>query len=240
MYEVKVEKFEGPLDLLLELIENEKLDITEISLSKITDVYLNEVSHLDPKVYDVAEFLVVAARLIYLKSKAILPSLATEDEEEEIEDLKAKLEVYKKYKEAAKEFGLILEKNQRSYAAKKPHVQPPSFVPPKGVEMKELWKIFNKLLKDMPQELQREEVSLPSEKVTVEERLVHLAETFKTKKKHKLSSILKNSRTKLEAIVTFLAVLELVKCKQVKVKQESNFEDIDLEWVNQKAVHAKI
>lgn len=231
MYEVKVEKFEGPLDLLLELIENEKLDITEISLSKITDVYLKEVSNLDPKVYDVAEFLVVAARLIYLKSKAILPSLASEEEEEEIEDLKAKLEVYRKYKEAAKEFGLILEKNQRSYAAKKPHIQTAGFVPPKGVEMKELWKTFQKLLKDMPQELVREEVSLPTEKITVEEKLADLTKSFKTQKKHKFSSILRTTNSKLEAIITFLAVLELVKCKQVKVNQTNNFDDIDLEWV---------
>lgn len=230
MYEIKVDKFEGPLDLLLELIEGEKLDITEISLSKITDRYLSEVSNLDPKVYDVAEFLVVAARLIYLKSKAILPTLATEEEEEEIEDLRAKLEVYKKYKEAAQEFGNILSKNQRSFRGKKPHLVLNNFVAPKGVELKDLWSVFNNLLKDMPEELRREEVALPAEKITVEEKLADLVGMFKTKKQHKISTILKASGSKLEAIVTFLAILELVKCKKISVKQSANFEDIDLNW----------
>lgn len=228
MYKVKVEKFEGPLDLLLELIQDEKLDITEISLAKITDKYLNEVTRLDPKAYDVAEFMLVAARLLYLKSKALLPSLETEKEEAEIEDLKAKLEIYKKYKDASKEFGNILAKNQRSFPAKKPKITVPSFVPPKGIEMNQLMKIFQKLITDMPEELKREEVALPSEKITVEEKLAHLEMSFKKKKIHKLSHLIKKSGSKLEAIIIFLAVLEMVKCKRIQVQQTSNFEDIEL------------
>lgn len=228
MYKVKVEKFEGPLDLLLELIESEKLDITEISLAKITDKYLNEVSHLDPKIYDVAEFMMVAARLLYLKSKALLPQVSNAEEEAELEDLKAKLEVYKKYKEAAKEFNTILSKHQRSYTARKPKVNMPSFVPPKGVELKSLYGIFQKLVNDLPEELAREEVALPTEKITVEEKLVHLETAFAKKKTHRFSHLIKDSRTKLEAIITFLAVLEMVKCNRVKVTQSSSFNDIEL------------
>jgi segregation and condensation protein A len=228
MYEVKVEKFEGPLDLLLGLIEDEKLDITEVSLSAITDKYLNEVSRLDPKTHDVAEFMVVASRLIYLKSKALLPNLETEEEEAEIEELKAKLEIYKKYKEAAREFGSILGKNQRSFSGKKPQLVLSNFTPPKGVDLSDLWGVFNKLITDMPEELKREEVELPSEKITVEEKLADLEKVFATKKNHKFSHILRGSKTKLEAIITFLAILELVKCKQIRVTQSSNFQDIDL------------
>lgn len=228
MYEVKVEKFEGPLDLLLELIQDEKLDITEIALAKITDKYLSEVSHLDPRVYDVAEFMVVAARLIYLKSKALLPSLASEEEEAEIEDLKAKLEVYRKYKEAAEEFGNILSKNQRSYPAHKPKMKSIHFTPPKGVDTKGLWNVFQKLLRDMPEELSREEVALPSEKITIEEKLSYLTEVFKKEKSQKLSLIIKNTSSKIEAIVTFLAILEMVKLQQLKVVSGSNFKDVEL------------
>jgi segregation and condensation protein A len=228
MYKVQVEKFEGPLDLLLELIEDEKLDITEIALAKITDKYLGEVSHLDPKVYDVAEFMLVAARLIYLKSKALLPSLVSDEEEAEIEDLKEKLEVYRKYKEAAREFGNILSKNQRSYPAHKPKLRNPSFVAPKGVEFKGLWNVFQKLLTDMPEELSREQVELPQEKITVEEKLMHLTEIFKTKKVQTLSNIIKSSKTKIDAIITFLAVLELIKLRKLSVTQSANFKDIEL------------
>lgn len=228
MLDVKVEKFEGPLSLLLELIEKEKLDITEISLSKVTDQYLQRVSSLDPKLFDVAEFMVIAAKLLYLKSKALLPSLETEEEEQEIEDLKERLEIYKKYKEAAAEFGNILKKNQRSFPAKKPKITISRFTPPKGVELPALWDTFQKLLKDMPEELAREEVALPSEKVTVEEKLVHLKQMFAGKKTHRFSGLLKDSRTKLEAIITFLAILEMVKLKQLKFTQSQNFDEIEL------------
>jgi len=228
MYKVKIETFEGPLDLLLELIENEKLDITEVSLSAITDKYLSEVSKLDPKTYDVAEFMVVAAKLLYLKSKALLPSLATQDEEEEIEDLKQKLELYKKYRDAAKEFGNILDNNQRSFSARTTRVKVKTFVPPKGVAFNDLFGVFNKLLKDMPVELTREEVELPTEKVTVESKLEQLDLIFKKDKKQRLSKLIKNSNTKVEAIVTFLAILEMIKCKILKVSQNGNFKEIDL------------
>jgi segregation and condensation protein A len=186
------------------------------------------VSSLDPKVYDVAEFILIAARLIYLKSKALLPSLETEEEEQEIEDLKARLEIYKKYKEAAGEFNNILQKNQRSFPAKKPKINFSGFTPPKGVELPGLWKTFQKLLADMPEEIQREEVRLPSEKITVEEKLAHLAGLFAKKKSHKFSHLLRDSHSKLEAIITFLALLEMVKLKQIKMTQTDNFGDIEL------------
>jgi len=231
MYKVKVEKFEGPLDLLLELIEDEKLDITEISLSNITDRYLSEIAGLDPKTYDVSEFLLVAARLLYLKSKALLPSLETEEEEAEVEDLKQKLEVYRKYRDAAREFGNILDKNQRSYPAKKPHLSVPTFTPPKGVQLPDLMKTFQRLISDMPEELAREEIELPSEKITVEQKLLDLSQVLSTKKEHKFSDVIKTAKTRIEAIITFLAILELVKCKKIRVTQSKNFDDIDLVMV---------
>lgn len=231
MLEIKVEKFEGPLALLLELIEKEKLDITEISLSKVTDQYLAKISKLDPKIYDVTEFMIIAARLIYLKSKALLPSLETEEEEEEIESLKEKLEIYKKYKEAANEFSNILKKNQRSYPAKKPEITFPKFTPPKGVDLNDLWDTFQKLLNDMPEELAREEIDIPSEKITVEEKLVHLHQIFSKNKKQSFKKILTTSKSKIEAIIIFLAVLEMVKCKKLKVTQNNNFQDIELERI---------
>lgn len=230
MLKVKVEKFEGPLDLLLELIEKERLDITEVSLSKITDQYLSKVSQLDPQIYDVADFLVIAARLIYLKSKALLPQLENDEEEQEIEDLKTKLEIYKKYRDAAKEFGNILSKNQRSFPAQKPQFIISKFTPPKGVSLDSLWKTFQKLINDMPEELKREEVEIPSEKVTVEERLVFLERHLKNKKERRLSSIIKGSKSRLEAIVTFLAILEMIKCKQIQVIETKNQKDVVVKW----------
>jgi len=232
MYNIKTEKFEGPLDLLLSLIEGEKLDITEISLAKITDKFLSETSTLDPRAHDVAEFMLVAARLLYLKSKVLLPTLETAEEEAEVQDLKDKLEIYKKYREAAQEFSSILNKNQRSYSAKKPRINIPTFTPPKGVDLGDLWRVFNKLLKDMPQELAREEIEIPTEKVTVEEKIIHLETIFSKKKIHKFSHIISESKSRVEAIVIFLALLEMVKCKKLKFSQKNSFEEIELKWVN--------
>lgn len=230
MLDVKLEKFEGPLDLLLELIEKEKLDVTEISLSKVTDQYLKKISELDPRIYDVTEFMVIAARLIYLKSRALLPDVGTEEEEQELEDLKERLETYKKYKDAAKEFGNILERNQRSFPAKKPLLSLSKFTPPKGVNLGDLWGIFQNLLDDMPEELAREEVQISSQKITVEEKLTYIHSVFKSKKRHSFKELIESSRSKIEAVVTFLAVLEMIKCKKLKVKQRGNFCDIELEW----------
>lgn len=229
MLDVKVEKFEGPLGLLLELIEKEKLNITEISLSKVTDQYLSRISTLDPKNYDITEFMTIAARLIYLKSKALLPTLETEAEEEEIENLKEKLEIYKKYKDAAKDFSNVLERNQRSYPAKKPKITIPKFTPPHEIKLSELWGIFQSLLKDMPEELSRESVAVPSEKITIESRLAHLHLVFKKNKGISFRRIIRDSGSKIEAIITFLALLEMIKHKKVNAVQSENFKDIKLE-----------
>lgn len=230
MYKVKTEKFEGPLDLLLELIEAEKLEITEISLSAITNKYLEEVSKLDPKTYDVAEFMIIAARLLYLKSKALLPSLENAEEEEEIEELKQKLEVYKKYREAAREFSNILNKNQRSFPPKKPNLNLRYFTPPRGVNLKDLWDIFTRLLTDLPEELKREEAVMPSEKITIEETIANLKELFRQKNKNNFQNVIGKAKTKIEAIVLFLAILELIKCNKLIIIQDNNKIELVGNW----------
>ncbi len=96
------------LDLLLSLIENQKLDINQLSISTVTDQYLAIIAELDQSSEEIADFLVIASKLLYIKSKALLPTIPSE-EEDEIEDLEKQLVEYKKYKEAAEEFDKILE-----------------------------------------------------------------------------------------------------------------------------------
>ena len=102
-YNIKLEQFEGPLDLLLQLTEQEKLDITRVSLAQIADQYLEYISNAkNITLAHLADFLSVASKLILIKSKALLPLLQfTEEEEEEIKDLEHQLAEYKKFKEAA-------------------------------------------------------------------------------------------------------------------------------------------
>jgi segregation and condensation protein A len=107
MYNVKLEKFEGPLELLLELIEKEQLKITELSLAHVADQYLDYIKNHDSiALENLADFLTIASRLILIKSRALLPMLqVTPEEEEEIQDLAKQLEEYKKFREASQKIG---------------------------------------------------------------------------------------------------------------------------------------
>ena len=95
---IKIDKFQGPLGLLLQLIEKEELDITEVSLAKISDQYIDSIKNtknIDPG--ETADFLVIAAKLLFIKSKALLPYLYPEEENEEIEELESQLRMYKEF-----------------------------------------------------------------------------------------------------------------------------------------------
>ncbi len=118
-YKVKLEQFEGPLDLLLELIEKEKLDITNLSLTKVADEYLSYIEDRENITLDsLASFLSVASRLILIKSRALLPLLKfSEEEEEEIKDLEYQLAEYKKFKDLSKKIGNIAGSSRTSFLA---------------------------------------------------------------------------------------------------------------------------
>lgn len=227
MYKVKIEHFEGPLDLLLQLIEGEKLDITQISLAKITDEYIEHLNELDTRSYDVAEFLVIASKLIYLKSKAVLPSLQTAEEEEEIEDLEQRLQEYKKYKEAAKLFHETLETGYRSFQRKGgPKFMVQKFTPPEGIDLNQLLDILKEALSAVPEREIEEKEEVLEKKISVEEKITEIKSFFTKKKKVSFREILKSSKSKHEIIVSFLAILDLIRQKFVNVSQNENFSEI--------------
>src|SRR5436309_252456 len=117
MYEIKQEKFEGPLELLLELIEKDKLSINEISLARVADEFLSRVKVM-PLINkeEVAEFLVIAAQLILIKTRSLLPGLQISEEEEiSIEELERRLEEYKRLKELSKKVRELAEKGHHIY-----------------------------------------------------------------------------------------------------------------------------
>ena len=118
MYNIKIEQFEGPLDLLLQLTEQEKLDITRVSLAQIADQYLQYISQAENiTLQNLADFLSVASKLILIKSKALLPLLEfSPEEEEEIKDLEHQLAEYKKFKEAAGGLNLLLQNPLRFFS----------------------------------------------------------------------------------------------------------------------------
>ncbi len=228
MYNVELEKFEGPLDLLLKLIEDNKLDITHISLSKITNSYLSEIEKIQCSSEEMAEFVVIAARLLYIKSKELLPNTETIEDEEEIADLEESLIEYQKYKIAAKRFEEILENNKRSYRRQAITEKIILFSPPKDIDQQKLFDILNDVL--ARNEVKPEGKTIIPQKFTLEEKRNEISRKIK-KGKISFIELIKDSQTKTEVIVTFLAVLEMIKQKEVTVEQNKNFADFMLSRV---------
>lgn len=224
MYRVETEKFQGPLDLLLNLIEREKLDITEISLAKITDHFLAELANLKLAEEEMAEFLLVASKLLYLKSKELLPSIENEEGEEEIEDLERSLIEYKKYRLVAEQFKEILSQEKRAYNRRGHEARQKHFMPPENLQTKDLYRIFSLI---MAREKEPETKTINTEiKYTIEEKTDLIKARLLINKQVSLLGLIKDALDRMEKIVTFLALLEMIKKKEVTIRQNNNFSDI--------------
>jgi segregation and condensation protein A len=232
MYTFKTEKFEGPLNILLKLIEDKKLEITEISLAKVADQflkYLENCQSISPAV--LADFLVIASRLILIKSRALLPTLEiTDDEEENIEDLKRQLQEYKKFKELAKSLSRMAKKKYISYSRPAYFSFQSVFYPPRNVGKKDIYKSFNRFLSKLPEpEKIAEEVI--REVVSLEDKIKQIKENLKERAEFAFEKMLNKNNSNEETIVSFLAVLELVRQQIVDVNQDKIFQEITLKAV---------
>lgn len=228
MYTVHDEQFEGPLDLLLSLIEKEQLDITRISLAKITGSYLELIADIKGDSSDLADFLVVAAKLLYIKSRNLLPNISTQDEEAEIEDLEERLREYQKVKAAAKHLEQVLADDTRSYSRRAQNDSVISFTPPANVDSGGLFALFQEILIRVEKETPEKTELRHEPKVTLEQKREHIMKHLKKGEKVSFKKIMSTAKSKIEVIVTFLAILEMVKQKEVRVAQSSNFADF---WV---------
>jgi len=228
-FTVKLEQFEGPLDLLLELIQKEKLEITRISLAKVTDSYLEHLKkNLDISSENLADFLVVAARLILIKSKALLPILElTPEEEESIFDLEARLAMYKKFKEAAETLGARFDKRQFSFSRRGYEGVAQGFFPPEGVDANVLEKVFSRILAEIPKKdkLAEERVK---EVITLEQKIDELKISLQQRIETNFKNLTQNAKDKTEIIVTFLAILELFKERIINLEQKEIFGEITI------------
>ncbi len=228
MYNVKLEKFEGPLDLLLELIEKEKLNITELNLAKVADQYLEHIrNNQSVNLENLADFLSVAAKLILIKSRALLPILKlNEEDEEEIKDLANQLREYKKFKEISVLIGKMAGLGHIFYS-RVIFLARPVFYPPENIEANDLMKYFQKVLTEIPQKQKLEE-DIMAEVITLEERISDLEVLLRQKAETCFSEIIYQAKDKIDAIVSFLAMLEMVKQKIINVEQNELFNEIKL------------
>lgn len=228
-YEVKLSVFEGPLDLLLHLIEREELDITKVSLAQVTDQYLEYLSLLGELNAEIlADFLVVAAKLLLIKSEMLLPRppKAPDEEEEDVGDeLARQLIEYKKFKEVALGLQQREEMGLRAYVrvAPLPKLERPLDLG--DVSLADLVEAVQLALDVRPPAPPVSEVVAPFT-ITVAEKMALIEERLGRQRRVSFNHLLAQATSRLEIIVTFLAVLELIKLNGVEVQQERLFGEI--------------
>lgn len=246
--EFKLEAFEGPLDLLLHLIDKNKVSIYDIPIVEITDQYLEYVEAMDREDLDlVSEFLVMAATLLDIKARLLLP---VEEEEEEAEDpreeLVAQLLEYKKYKYASEELRdeLILG-DQIMYRDPKIPREVLNYREPVdlekllgGVTLERLKAVYDDVMRrreDKLDPVRSKFGKIQRESVQISETIVKVRKAVGRGKRHSFRSLLNQGATKIEIVVTFLAILELIKTGDIILTDDSTRDDIIVEGIEPEA-----
>lgn len=236
-YKFKINDFEGPLDLLLYLVKDAKMDIFNIEIVKLTDQYLKFINEMEELNLTIAsEYLTLAAELIYLKSKSLLPNMEKEEEdntfEEEKNDLQNRLIEYEKYKKMVDELKKLEDKRKEIYTK-----IPSNLKEYKTNEIKLNEDISLKQLLDAFESfLERQKLNEPiSTKITnteisIDERILGIRKLLNVKKKIEFTELF-DELSKPYIIVTFLSVLEMAKKHQLKLTQDNNFDKIYCEVI---------
>lgn len=235
-YCIKINEFEGPLDLLLHLVKESNIDIYDISINEITEQYLSYIHQMEQLNIDVAsEYLVMAATLMEIKSKSLLPSYSDKDELEEEEEVSREILIqrlveYQKYKEITKDFK-SLESNRRDIYTKAPsklnEMLEQKFVNDTALTLDDLMLAFTKFL-------ERKNMERPIHtKITTREYSVQLRKkdirSFLQVKKRAEFTDLFTIYNRSYIIVTFMSILELAKEEDIVLMQDENFDKIFIE-----------
>jgi len=230
-YKIKLEMFEGPLDLLLYLVKKDHLNIYDIPIAKVTEQYLQYLNLMQFLDLDIAgEFLVMAATLMQIKSKMLLP--AQEEPQEEQEDPRAELVKrlleYEKFKEIAENL------RQRETGQREVFKRPKSEISKEleaGGEVYfeasifDLLNAFSQVLKDVPKEVFYEVIK---DEWTIEQKIHEILHLLLVNPAVQLSGLFQKAKSKIEIVVTFLAILELIRLKEIAARQPGLFQEIEI------------
>ncbi|HEY4490308.1 MAG TPA: segregation/condensation protein A [Candidatus Paceibacterota bacterium] len=241
VFKVKIATFEGPLDLLLSLIEKRKLHINDVSLSKVADDFINHIRKFENfPMNETSNFILIASTLLLIKSKSLLPNMVLSAEEEEnIEDLEIRLRLYRKFKELSKAI-LNLSESGRIYLRESDFQRPVVFSPDRDINVRNLTSICKELINNFPKDsvLPKAEVR---KILSLEEMIQKMTEKISSNLKMNFSEFTKNhirdigvkskkSRDiKINIIVSFLALLELIKRELIVASQDKPSEEIEIE-----------
>ncbi len=237
---IKINDFEGPFDLLLHLIRKNQMDIYNVKLYSITNQYLNYLNSMKEMDLEItSEFIVVAATLIEIKSKYLLPKVKSDDEDEEDDEksLIEKLILYKKIKGVSSYFrdkyintGEVFSKKPEIIEEKKKEINNDELF--KNLTLLDLYNIYNNLLEIYNNKQNKNNViqrKIYVDKYKIEDKLDYITSRINEGKIKTFNQLIENSECKMEIVVTFLALLEMIKQRMIKVYQSQNFGNIVIE-----------
>lgn len=243
--QVKLQVFEGPLDLLLHLIDKNKVDIYDIPIVTITDQYMEYINSLKEARLDVmSEFLVMAATLLSIKSKMLLPKAVVEEDGEEAEDPRAELVAqlleYKLYKSMSYELrDRQMDADRIFYKAPTIPEEVLKYEQPVNIDelvsdltLQQLNDIFKQVMSRVENRvdpIRSKFGKIKKEEVSLEDKMVYMNSYAKTHKSFSFKQLLMECHTRTEVVVTFLCILEMMKSGQITIFQEHTFDDIAIE-----------
>jgi segregation and condensation protein A len=226
-FTIRTSSYEGPFELVLELIESRKLSVSELSLSQVTDDYIQHVrSQASFPMEAAANFIGVAATLLLIKSKSLIPELElSEDEEGDVEELKDRLRLYEKARDAARELGRLFGRSIMVAAGER---EPEAvFAPSRDLSLEALENALRNALVSHEKEEKLPEVRVRP-MVTIEEMMDRLTDRIQTALTMSFKDFAGEKAERVEVIVSFLALLELVKQGAVEATQFGTFQDIKI------------
>lgn len=242
---IKINNFEGPFDLLLHLIKKDKMDIYDIKIYDITNQYLDYIKNMEEMDMEVtSEFIVIAATLIEIKSKMLLPKVKKEDDETSADEqdprkeLINKLIEYKKFKSAAFYLKERMEDTGITFFKKPEIIEEKSSNNIndllKNVNMLTLYNIYNELINEYMNKMNPSNIierNITVDMYKIEDKMSHIENSLNIGDKISFGNLIRTIDDKLEIIVTFMAMLELIRLRSIKVLQEENFKEIYLERI---------
>ena len=235
-YSIKINEFEGPLDLLLHLIKQSNIDIVDIEINEITKQYLDYINKMEELNINVAaSYLVMAAELMEIKSKSLLPPTEeeTNDEDEEVvskENLINKLIEYQKYKDMISTFKEMEQDRQNIYVKSPEKISnyvDELIVNNTDTSVDDLVDAFKKFLERIDRE-KPITTKITTKEYSVKDRKRNIRNILKEKQKVLFTDLFEEKNTGL-IVVTFLSILEMTKEKEIIIKQDANFKDITIE-----------
>jgi segregation and condensation protein A len=229
-YTVTIPVYDGPLDLLLQLIEHAELNITAVALAQVTDQYLAYIHQMQVPADEISAFLVIAAKLLQIKSEALLPRppIREVDEEDPGEALARQLRIYKRFKELANWLNDREAHHLRTYLRVAPPPKIEGRLDLSDITLADLLAAAEGIFAEQA-EKQALETVISAPRITIREKIAWIAAALQKEPHATFSSLLGEEPSRLEVVVTFLALLELVKRYRVAARQEGLFSDIQIE-----------